>query len=275
MTAPEVNALSEEQINDFKCHLDFFEGPLDLLLYLIKKSEIDIQTVRLETITQQYLEHLQLMRSLDMDVAGEFIVTAATLLHIKSRALLPGDVADAEEGEEEEDPHQDLLQKLLEYKQFKEASGHLEELQEKEQTHFDRGVNVLPPDRESKIVTEAGVFDLFKAFQDLLKKIKLKSPREVIADKFTVEEKMRFLRSEIREKGEIRFSSLINEDSPKDEIICIFLGILELVKMQEIFIEQQGKVFGEIVLRPRKAPPSSPQEEKGTTLEHTTGPVGT
>lgn len=264
MISPPDTALSEEQIHDFKCHLDFFEGPLDLLLYLIKKSEIDIQTVRLESITQQYLEHLRLMHSLDMDVAGEFIVTAATLLHIKSRSLLPGDMADTEDGEEEEDPHQDLLQKLLEYKQFKEASGHLEVLQEKEQTHFDRGVNVLPPDRESKVVTDAGVFDLFKAFQDLLKKIKLKSPREVIADKFTVEEKIDFLRSEILKKGEVIFSSLIHEDSPKDEIICTFMGILELVRMQEITIEQQGKVFGEIILRKRIFP-VPPQEEKGTT----------
>lgn len=236
-------------VNDFKCRLTFFEGPLDLLLYLIKKNEIDIYSVKLEEITNQYIEYLNLMQLLNIEIAADFLVTAASLLHLKSKALLPDDGSTEEEEGKAEDLGNDLLQKLLEYKQYKEAASHLEGLQDMNDNTFPRGANVLEEKGPPKVVTDAGVFDIFTALQEVLKKVKLKSPREVFAEQFTVEAKLEQMRRLLQEKQTLRFAEFLAESSSKEEVICFFLSILELVRLQEASVEQDGKIFGEILIK--------------------------
>lgn len=238
-------------IIDFKCKLEFFEGPLDLLLYLIKKNEIDIYNVKLEKITNQYIEYIDMMRLLNIDIAADFFVTAATLLYVKSRALLPQDNLSKDDlDEQEDDPANDLLQKLMEYKQFKEASGFLETLQEKNTDIFPHGYNVAQElQKDEKNISNAGIFDLFSALKDVLKRYKLKAPREVFADKFTVEQKIQQIQKLLNLKENIDFSELLEETGSKDEIICVFLAILELVRMQNILVDQNNKIFGQILIK--------------------------
>ena len=157
---------------DYKVKLEVFEGPLDLLLYLIKKEEVDIYDIPIERITTQYMEYLSLMKLLNLEVAGEFLVMAATLMYIKSRMLLPADqqVTDAE-GEEGEDPRWELIRQLVEYKKFKDAALQLGRREEEQSHLFPRQVGDLgfesQPDQP---LAEVGIFDLINAFNQVLKK---------------------------------------------------------------------------------------------------------
>jgi segregation and condensation protein A len=248
----QTGTLPPENAEDFRCRINVFEGPLDLLLYLIKKNEIDLNQVRLEEITSQYMEYLNLMESMNVDLASEFIVTAATLLYLKTRWLLPTEPGEDDE-DDEDDPHGNLIRRLLEYKKFKEAAGYLEQKHDDENRTFRRGTRVpldLPPVEEK--FSNADVFDLCTALAELLRKKKWKTD-EVHGEEFTVEQKIREFRDRLSRHALIRFSRVVHESRSKSEVICIFLAMLELIRLQEITVEQKGRVFGEILIRRRRS----------------------
>ncbi|NQU73159.1 MAG: segregation/condensation protein A [Candidatus Omnitrophica bacterium] len=227
-----------------KVKLEVFEGPLDLLLYLIKKEEIDIYNIPIADITQQYLKYLDFMKMLDLNIAGEFILMAATLIHIKSKMLLPPDPNQAAE-EEEMDPRLELVQKLVEYKKFKEAAGQLLEMEVRQKDVFVRSAPCdIKPD-DSKPFFEASLFDLITAFNKILKDIPKNVFYEVIKDEFTVEEKMHDIFHLLINSPKLLFSDLFKDVKSKFEIVTIFLAILELIRLKEI-VAVQDKVFAEI-----------------------------
>ena len=176
---------------EYKVQLEVFEGPLDLLLYLIKKDELDIYDIPIERITTQYMEYLDLMRMLDLNIAGEFIVMAATLMMIKSRMLLPVEERAELEEEEEDDPRWDLVRQLVEYKKFKDAAMHLEGLEERQVDVFGRGSDAatLGPAGDVSL-HDVSIFDLISAFNDVLKKVKTEELKEIFAERYTVAEKI-------------------------------------------------------------------------------------
>ena len=171
-----------------KVRLDVFEGPLDLLLYLIKKNEVDIYDIPIEKITSQYVEYLDLMRMLDLNVAGEFIVMAATLMMIKSRMLLPADQRPETEVEEE-DPRWELVKQLVEYKRFKEVAAVLEQKEISRANTLALTSPVLASDLPSEpgaMLQDVSIFDMISAVNEVLKRVKTPEPGEIMADRFTV-----------------------------------------------------------------------------------------
>ena len=233
---------------EYKVDLDVFEGPLDLLLYLIKREEVDIYNIPIETITTQYMEYLRVMRMLDLNIAGEFLVMAATLMMIKSRMLLP--VEDRPEmEEEEEDPRWDLVRQLVEYKQFKDAAGFLELSGLMQENIFDAGAAVVDLEAEDAglSLTDVSLFDLIAAFNEVLKKSPVEAFGEIEADRFTVADKIDALLALTRQKKEIAFVDLLSSMRTRNEIICSFLAVLELLKLQQIVARQDGR-FGAIMI---------------------------
>ncbi len=229
----------------YKVKLEVFEGPLDLLLYLIKKEEVNIYDIPIAKITDQYLEYLELMQLMDLDIAGEFLVMAATLMHIKSRMLLPPD--QLEEEEAEEDPRAELVRRLLEYKKFKEAASQLATM-ESQQKHFFPRVGTLKPEEvlaPKDILFEAGLFDLITAFTKVLKDIPKDVFHEVIKDEFTVAQKMHDILHMIVERPSIFFLDLFKSPKNKREMITIFLALLELIRLKTVEIKQ-SVTFGDI-----------------------------
>jgi len=230
--------------------LEVFEGPLDLLLYLIKKDELDIYDIPIASITEQYLEYLDFMKLLDLNIAGEFLVMAATLIHIKSRMLLPQPEAEAE-APEEEDPREELVKRLLEYKKFKEAASELSLKATKQKDYFTRGV-ALPPsgrggDDADAQYFEASLFDLLTAFTRVMKEVPKELFYEVIKDEFTVEEKMHDVFHLLVRNTRVEFNKLFRDAHDKSEIIATFLALLELMRLKEIVV-MQSKAFGNIVI---------------------------
>lgn len=245
---------------EYKVQLEVFEGPLDLLLYLIKKEEIDIYNIPIEKITTQYMEYLDLMRMLDLNIAGEFLVMAATLMMIKSRMLLP--VEDRMEMEEEEDdPRWELVRQLIEYKKFKDIASHLQERELLQEGIFSLGgESVLPglgPEEHGLMLEDVSLFDLITAFNSVLKKAREEEIGEIFADQFTVADKINAILLAIRERKDILFSALFGERSGRHEIVCTFLALLELIRLRQIKVSQKER-FSEIVI---SAPDISPDEE--------------
>ncbi len=229
----------------YKVKLEVFEGPLDLLLYLIKKEELDIYDIPVARITDQYLEYLELMQLLDLNIAGEFIVMAATLMHIKSKMLLPKD-PDQEEEALEEDPRSELVRKLLEYKKFKEAAGELSHMAAKQKSFFSRLTSERSPAEPIEVeFFEASLFDLITAFTKVMKDIPKEIFHQVTKDEFTVSEKIHDIYHMMVERPLLYFTELFKNAKNKIEVITIFLAILELIRMKEI-VAMQSAAFGEI-----------------------------
>lgn len=234
--------------DEYKVKLEVFEGPLDLLLYLIKKDEVDIYNIPIETITTQYMEYLSLMRMLDLNIAGEFIVMAATLMMIKSRMLLPVEERPEMEAEEE-DPRWDLVRQLVEYKKFKDAAMRLQEKEMFQENIFALGSEgaILEPEDPGMVLGDVSLFDLISAFNEVLKRAKPEELGEIYADKWTVADKIDAILSVIGMKKEIPFSMLFGENAGRHEIICTFLALLELIRLRQINITQKEH-FGEIII---------------------------
>ncbi len=226
----------------YKVKLEVFEGPLDLLLYLIKKNEIDIYDIPIANITEQYLEYIELMRMLDLNIAGEFLVMAATLIHIKSKMLLPPEEKEILP-EEEEDPREELVRRLLEYKRFKEAAGILQDLEGQRKKMFTRSstFEVEPGEK----LFEASLFDLITALTKALKDVPKEVFQDIVKDEFTVEQKVHDLLHMLVEKPIIYLSELFKSAKNKLEIIATFLAVLELIRLKEVIIAQK-KSFGDI-----------------------------
>lgn len=225
-------------MRDCKVALDVFEGPLDLLLYLIRREEVDICDIPILKITDQYLGYLDLMRMLDLDIASEFLVMAATLLHIKSRMLLPPDERPVEEEVEEEDPRGALVKQLLEYKRFKEAAGFLSGKEEEQQAVFARYVDrtFLPGPSDSPLV-EVSIFDLISAFSDVLKRF-TGDPREITEEVYTVTDKIASITALLGVRPVLKFSELFKDALIRTEVIVTFLALLELIRLKKIQAHQ-------------------------------------
>ncbi len=240
-------------MNNCQVKLQSFEGPLDLLLYLIRKNEIDIYDIPIAEITRQYLEYLDLMRELNLDIAGEFLVMAATLVYIKSKMLLPQEEVNLEEEIPEDDPRQELVQRLLEYKKFKEAAYILKQREEESSVVFKRFISEGEKNmkfEEEFQGFEASIFDLISAFTRVIKNIPKDEFQVVLEEEYSVEEKIDFILSLLEHKGVIYFSSIWKRIKNRMEAVAFFLALLELIRLKKIIIRQVG-LFGEIkIFRP-------------------------
>jgi segregation and condensation protein A len=234
--------------DDYKVQLEIFEGPLDLLLYLIKRDEVDIYNIPIERITKQYMEYLSVMKLLDLNIAGEFIVMAATLMMIKSRMLLPVDERPDIE-EEEEDPRWELVRQLVEYKKFKEAAGHLQHREFVQENVFTRGLDpVVAVEPEQGVgIGDVSIFDLITAFNDTLKRVKVVEIGEIVDDRFTVVDKIEHILGTIRQNRKVEFASLFANAASRYEIVCTFLALLELIRLRQVAAHQDGD-FGQIMI---------------------------
>ena len=232
-------------MTDYQVRLDTFEGPLDLLLHLIKKNEVDIWDIPISTITEQYLEYLEMMKMLNLDVAGEFLLMAATLMHIKSRMLLPAH--DEEETEEDAgDPREELVRRLLEYKKYREASRELVEMEVLGRDTFRRGyAEEVDEEAADGIYTEITLFDLLEALKEVLKESRVFRSHEVNLEKVSVKEKMDAILERLKREGHVTLHSLFDADSGKGQVVATFLALLELVKMKMVKAFQ-GENFGPI-----------------------------
>lgn len=235
----------------YEIKLDAFEGPLDLLLHLIREHEIDIYDIPIAQITEQYLEYLSLMDSLDLALAGEFMEMAATLIRIKVQMLLP---SHAEEGEEEEDPRDQLVRKLVEYKKFKEAAGSLSGHEEERRRYFPRGVDPRDyRDADESIDTDefmrdVTLFDLVDCLRDVLSRVPPRiDTHSVDLDVTTVEEQMDRVRSVLRSSGPMVFTALFEDASSRAEVVTTFIALLELIRLG-IVNATQKRIFGQISL---------------------------
>ena len=225
-----------------------FEGPLDLLLHLIKRDEIEITDIPISHITQQYLAYIELMRALDLDVAGEFLVMAATLMRIKAKMLLP--LPAVGEEEEEGDPREELVQRLVEYRQFKEAAGALKLREEDRRLLFERGM--LPGDDEMGPLplAPATLFDLLDALNRVMSRVPAPVVYEVQGELYDVDEKMSLIASTVAENGSVSFSDLLLRCRARAEMVVTFMALLELIKMGTVLVVQTEN-FADITILAR------------------------
>lgn len=246
--APEQN--EDERRDSYRVRLEIFEGPMDLLLYLIKKDEIEIKDIPIARITEQYLEYLTLMRELDISIAGDFLVTAATLIYIKSKMLLPP--TPKIEGEEDlnEDPRAELVERLLEYQKFKSAAQMLHSRGEIESASYTRGQ--LETDKSNPEVS-ATVFDLMRVFREILKRVESEAQMEIQREEVTMAEKLAQINARLESGEEINVREIFEKSRSKRELILTFLAFLELVKEFKIHLTQR-ELFGEIFARKRIPP---------------------
>jgi segregation and condensation protein A len=220
-----------------RVQLEIFEGPLDLLLHLIKKNEVSITDIPIATITEQYLATLGMMQNLNLDVAGEFLVMAATLIHIKSRMLLP--ITDDEDDEDEgADPRAELVRRLLEYQRFKDAANQLEQRELLTRDVFVRSA-APAEDIPAPGFREVSVFELLTALQRVLDRLPKDAVHEVMLEKITVREKMTLLLDQLRTQRRLLFESLFSDMKTRMEMVVTFLAMLELVKVRAIRIFQE------------------------------------
>jgi segregation and condensation protein A len=238
--------------SEYKVQLEVFEGPLDLLLYLVKKDEVDIYDISIERITTQYLAYLETFEVLQIEVAGEFLVMAANLLYIKSRTLLPKDQQMPDEEVEEEDPRWELIRQLIEYRKFKEAASHLRDQEERQQALFPRAAcldpSLAPIMDENMLLGDVGIFDLINAFQRALKRLPVKEIEgEIHEETFTVTDRINHLVNMVDHGVAMRFDELFNASSSRSELVVTFLAILELIRMKQFRVRQEAQ-FGEIWL---------------------------
>jgi len=235
---------------EYKVRLEIFEGPLDLLLYLIKRDELDIYDISLERITQQYLEYLQAFKELNIDVAGEFVVMAANLIYLKSRSLLPADQQPPEEDVDEDDPRWDLIRQLIEYKKFKEAASHLQARELEQERIFARIGDGIVPEMMPLHLGEVGIFQLINAFQNVIKRLEAKDDlREIFGENFTVSDKIERILQMLARDTSVRFSELFVRMASRVEIVVTFLALLELIRLKQVRAIQPDE-FEEIEIVP-------------------------
>ena len=236
----------------YEIKLDVFEGPLDLLLYLIRKNEIDIYNIPIALITGQYLSYLDMMRSLNLDLAGEYLVLASTLIHIKSKLLLPPAEGEGEE-EEGEDPRAELVQQLLEYQAFKEAALSLGGRPLLERDVFTRGAaseeEQTTVEEADDALLEVDIFELVTAFRRIVAGLAREEDLEIDMEKMSLTDTINEIMERLSEEGQITFSDLLGDRTDRRRIIYTFLAILELMKLRMVRAYQSGP-FGAIRLFP-------------------------
>jgi segregation and condensation protein A len=254
---------------DYKVKLEIFEGPLDLLLYLIKKEEVDIHEVSMEKITRQYLAYINTFKLLNIDIAAEFVLMAANLMYIKSRTLLPKSEQPPEEEEDADDPRWDLIRQLIEYKKFKDAASFLIKREVELDGSFAYQTDV-PKDETPPELAEVSIFDLIRSFQNVLKRFEEAHDfGAIVDDRYTVADKIEMLMDRFQPGQAIAFESLFDQATTKAEVIVTFLAVLELMKMNQ-FVIRQSSILGEIVVE-RRVVGSSTTAELLEALEESDG----
>jgi segregation and condensation protein A len=242
----------------YKVQFEVFEGPLDLLLYLVKKEEVDIYEVNLTRIATQFIEYIELMRELDLDVAGDFLVMASTLMLIKSRELLPVDQqAPTDDDDDAVDPRWELIRQLVEYKKFKDAAAQLQtrELQQDDIYPRNPGAIDVEPARPGP-QPEVSLFDLLAAVGQVLQRVQEREgPRDIYEDPWTVSQKIDQLRRLIAQCPILRFSELFEQTTSRSEVVATFLALLELMRLR-LVATRQPTAFGEIEIHRIDAPPA-------------------
>lgn len=235
--------------SDYRIKLQVFEGPLDLLLFLIRKSELDIYDIPIESVTKQYVDALHAMQQLDLDVAGEFFVMAATLMEIKSRMLLPKGMhaVDLNADEEEIDPRWDLVHQLLQYKKFKEAAAKLGELATLKQDLMDRYVSALSTDAAERPLKNVDRIELWNAFNVVLRRLAEKLVvGEIHDEQVTVSDRMEYLLERTKTEKSFIFSSLFPGPVTLRMLVATFLAVLELTRLKRLRL-QQDEAFADIL----------------------------
>lgn len=238
---PEI--VPDDHTDDLKIVMGEFEGPLDLLLHLIRQEQVSIYDIPIARITAEYLRYLQLMQELDIAVAGDFLVMAATLIELKTKMLLPRDPF--AEAEEEEDPRKDLVDQLLEYQKYKAAAQMLWSRAVVERAVFKRAE--LDTDKNNPEVV-VGVFDLLKVFQEILTRHKEEIQLEIEREEISMAEMLERLRNMVMSSGELNLRVFFERARSRRELVLAFLSVLELVRTTEIRLFQQ-ETFGEILAR--------------------------
>ncbi len=243
---------------EYKVKFEVFEGPLDLLLYLIKREEVDIYEVNLTRLATQFIEYIETMRLLDLEIAGEFLVMAATLMHIKSRELLPLDQqVETEEEEDAEDPRWELIRQLVEYKKFKDAAGQLQALEERQEAIFPRRPGRLQFEAPETTRGEASIFDLVNAVNTVLQRFQKKDDaRDIFEDKWSVSEKIQHLMKLVGERRTVKFIEVFEGAASRGEIVVTFLAMLELIRLKQL-TATQDEAFGDILIGLATAVPAA------------------
>jgi segregation and condensation protein A len=234
---------------DFRVDLEIFRGPLDLLLYLVRKHEVEIVDIPIAPITQQFLEYLAVLEQLDVNAVGDFLEMASTLIEIKSRMVLPrgGEVED-----ELADPRHELVRRLLEYKKFKDAASMLEERGRGWQQRFPRLANDLPPrvrNLGEEEIQEVELWDLVSAFGRIVRDSEATKPSSIVYDETPIHVYMAQIKAELSKRGRLAFRELFGPGMHKSALVGIFLAILELVRHHYARAEQ-NELFGEIWILP-------------------------
>jgi segregation and condensation protein A len=250
--AGENDSIPSADIADFlyKVELDIFEGPMDLLLYLIKRDEVDIYDIPIENITKQYMAYLETFKMLNIGLAGEFLVMAANLCYIKSRMMLPKHVQPPEEDADEEDPRWDLIRQLIEYKKFKDAANFLGNRESEEQERFKRKPDRIETNKEESrpLSEDVGIFDLIRAFQNIVDRFQDEGLGEIVDDTYTVSDKIDHLLETVEPGMSMSFVELFKDATSKNEMIVTFLALLELMKLN-FFCVRQESILGKIELQ--------------------------
>lgn len=226
----------------YKIKLQQFEGPLDLLLFFVKRDELDIYDIPISKITHEFMEYLDLIEKLDLEIAGDFLLMAATLMQIKVRMLLPKEI---DEKGEEIDPRSDLIKALLEYKRYKEMSEELSFLEAEQRRIQFRGNNSADYKEQSydvkRILRDVTIYDLMKAFKKVLLNKKEETFHQIEKYNITVEEQIKFILDKLKEAEYLHFLKLINGMEEKLKIIVTFVAILELIKMGKVGLTESSK----------------------------------
>lgn len=249
--------------SELRIKLRVFEGPLDLLLFLIRKNELDIYDIPIESVTKQYVETLRTMQELDLDVAGEFFVMAATLMEIKSRMLLPKGMhaVDPNSDDEEIDPRWDLVHQLLQYKKFKEAAAKLNELSVQRQNLMERFVSSLSADAAERPLKNVDRIELWNAFNIVLRRLAEKLVvGEIHDEQVTVSDRMEYILERTKTEKTFIFSNLFEGPITLRQLVATFLAVLELTRLKRLRI-RQDEAFTDIVCSaveeiPLESPPN-------------------
>jgi len=237
MTSEEhISNRDEDQPDTYRIELDTFQGPLDLLLHLIKKNEVDIYDIPVSEIARQYMEYLEMIRTLNLDVASEFLVMASNLIYIKSRMLLPP--AEDDEEQTEEDPREELVRRLIEYQKYKKAAEEFTQMPVLDKDVYIRP-ETRPPQADDDQYVEASLFQLMDSFQKVLSDAEMRQPHEVNRVTFTLEDGVDHIMVRLTDVSSMRFMDLFEGLTNRMTIIVVFLGVLELIKRGQLMAVQK------------------------------------
>lgn len=233
----------------YQIALESFQGPLDLLLYLVKRNEMDVRDIPVAKIAEQFLEHLQAIQAIDIEWAGDFLVLAATLLEIKSKLLLPRSHQETDD-DEEDDPRKELVKQLIEYRKTKDAAGHLEKLVEERHFHIPR----IPPDDEegatSPRLRRVELWDLVSAFGRLMRETQALQPQHIVVDETPQATFQEWIRAKVAHGQRVPFEAIFEPPHFRHRLIGFFLALLELIKQGEVLLDQESPFAPIVVYRP-------------------------